>query len=368
MRVAFVHDNLVQRGGSERVLLSMLAAFPGAPVFTGFYRPEATYPALADHDVRPLAMNRVAVLRRHHRAAFPMLPFAFSRLAVDADVVVCSSSGWAQAVRASGRKVVYFHALAQWLHSPVRHVAGDSAGRRAALRIARASLTGWDYRTVRSAHRHLVMGCAMRERVAGLYGVEASVLPPPISLDSDGPTQPSAGVTPGFFLAVARLMPYKNLDAVVAAFSQLPGERLVIAGDGPDGGRLRKMATDNVRFVGLAGDAELRWLYANCRAIVSAGFEAYPLTPIEAARFGRPTLALREGGSVDVVVEGQTGEFFDRADAASIVDAIGRLGRRAYDGAEIERLWERHCESAFIAGLRAVVEQELDRARKPLVS
>src|SRR5579864_1133608 len=123
--VAFVHDNLVQRGGSERVLLSMLAAFPGAPVFTAFYRPEATYPALMDHDVRAVAMNRVGALRRHHRAAFPALPFVFSRLDVDADVVVCSSSGWAQGVRTSGRKVVYFHALAQWLHSPVGHVAGD---------------------------------------------------------------------------------------------------------------------------------------------------------------------------------------------------------------------------------------------------
>ena len=350
------------------MLLSMLAAFPGAPVFTAFYRPEATYPALMEHDVRPLAMNRVDAFRRHHRAAFPALPFAFSRLEVDADVVVCSSSGWAQGVRTSGRKVVYFHALAQWLHSPVRHVAGDSAALRAALRVARASLTGWDSRTVRSADRHLVMGRAMRERVAGLYGVDAGILPPPVSLDRDGPARAVAGVTPGFYLSVARLMPYKNVDAVVAAFAQLPKERLVIAGDGPEGRRLRAKATENVRFIGLADDAELRWLYANCRALLSAGFEAYPLTPIEAAAFGKPTLALREGGSVDVVVEGVTGEFFDKADAAAVVDAIRRFDGRRYDGTDFECLWERHRESTFIAGLRTFVEQELERPRNPLVS
>jgi glycosyltransferase involved in cell wall biosynthesis len=365
MRVAFVHDNLVQRGGSERVLLSMLAAFPGAPVFTAFYRPEATYAALKNHDVRPMAMNRLAALRRHHRAAFPALPFLFSRLDVDADVVVCSSSGWAQAVRTSGRKVVYFHALAQWLHSPVHHIAGDSAARRVALGVARSSLTGWDRRTVLSADRHLVMGRAMHERVAGIYGVDADVLPPPISLERDGRTRPIRGLPRGFFLAVARLMPYKNLDAVVGAFAQMPDEQLVIAGAGPDGRRLQSTAPDNVRFVGLALDPELRWLYANCRALVSSGFEAYPLTPIEAAGFAKPTLALREGGSVEVVVEGKTGEFFDRADATTIAAAVRRLDGRTYDTAEFERLREAHRESTFVARLRAIVDQQLDWARRP---
>src|SRR5207237_2016482 len=73
--VAFVHDHLVQRGGSERVLVSMLRAYPDAPVFTAFYRPESTYPELREADVRCLPVDRVPSLRRHHRAAFPALPF-----------------------------------------------------------------------------------------------------------------------------------------------------------------------------------------------------------------------------------------------------------------------------------------------------
>ncbi len=44
MRVALVHDYLTQRGGAERVLLSMLKAFPGAPLYTSLYEPDATYP------------------------------------------------------------------------------------------------------------------------------------------------------------------------------------------------------------------------------------------------------------------------------------------------------------------------------------
>jgi len=151
---------------------------------------------------------------------------------------------------------------------------------------------------------------------------------------------------------------------VVEAFARLPDQRLVVAGDGPEGRRLRATAPDNVRFVGLADDAQLRWLYGNCRALVSAGFEAYPLAPIEAAGFGKPTLALREAGSVDVVTEGCTGEFFDRPEPAAIADAVRRLDAGRYDAGELRRLRERHAEKTFAVGLQAVVEDELDRAAR----
>src|SRR5207248_973757 len=95
MKVALVHDYLTQRGGAERVVLAMLRAFPDAPVYTSLYDPAQTFAEFRDADVRPLALNRIAPLRRAHRVALPLLAPAFSRLRVDADVAICSSSGWA---------------------------------------------------------------------------------------------------------------------------------------------------------------------------------------------------------------------------------------------------------------------------------
>jgi glycosyltransferase involved in cell wall biosynthesis len=364
VRVAFVHDHLVQRGGSERVLVSMLRAFPDAPVFTAFFRPEATYPELRSADVRCFAVDRVPALRRHHRAAFPALPFFFSRQRVDADVVICSSSGWAQAVQTDGRKVVYFHALAQWLHTPLEHVAGASAGGRLLFAVPRRTLMRWDRRTVLSADRYLVAGPTMQRRVREVYGVEAAALPPPAGIDPGGPAASLQGVAPGFFLSVARLMPYKNLDAILTAFAELPDERLVVAGEGPDARVLRRSAPPNVTFVGGADDAHLRWLYANCRALVCAGFEAYGLAPIEGAAFARPTVALREGGLIDVVVEGATGEFFDHPRAAEIAEAIRRLDGKPYDPKAFERVQDLHSEIGFITGLQRVVDEELRAVRR----
>ena len=42
--VAIAHDYLTQRGGAERVVLSLMRAFPGAPVHTTLYDPDGTYP------------------------------------------------------------------------------------------------------------------------------------------------------------------------------------------------------------------------------------------------------------------------------------------------------------------------------------
>ncbi|MDQ1369926.1 MAG: hypothetical protein QOF20_2279, partial [Acidimicrobiaceae bacterium] len=37
--IAIVHDYLTQRGGAERVVLSMMRMFPDAPLYTALYEP-----------------------------------------------------------------------------------------------------------------------------------------------------------------------------------------------------------------------------------------------------------------------------------------------------------------------------------------
>ena len=86
-RVAIAHDYLTQRGGAEKVVLSMSKAFPDAPIYTLLYDPDGTYPEFADRDIRVSPLNRVSLFRKHHRVALPVLPFAAGAMFVDADVV-----------------------------------------------------------------------------------------------------------------------------------------------------------------------------------------------------------------------------------------------------------------------------------------
>lgn len=355
--VVVVQDHLVQRGGAERVLLGVMSAFPNATLRTSFFWPEATYTEFGAYDVRPMFLDRLPALRRHHRALLPLFPVMFSAMKVDADVVVCGSAGWAQGVRTTGRKLVYFHALAAWLHAPEHYLSSQAAVARFGLAVTRPALRRWDLATGRSGDAWAVYGRWMQHRVKVAYGVDAEVLPPPMAVTVDGPERAVPGVAPGFFLSPSRLMPYKNLDRVLAGFALTPGERLVVAGEGPERERLEAMAPPNVQFIGNADDAALRWLYRNCRAIVSAGVEAYGLTPVEAAAFGKGAVAFDFGGLTDTVTAGVTGEVFEVLEPEAIAAAVKRYDEATVDAAALSALVEAHSLDNFVTQLRSMVDR-----------
>lgn len=361
--MALVHDYLTQRGGAERVVLNMARAFPGAALYTSLYEPASTYREFAGHDVRVSPLNRIGVLRRRHRWALPLLAPSFTRLQVPGDVVLCSSSGWAHGIRTDARKIVYCHSPAKWLYAPDRYFSDGWSASRLALNALRKPLLGWDRAAAASADRYLVNSSMVQRWVRQVYGVEADLLPPPHGVDAGGAVQPVNGVEPGFLLCVSRLMPYKNVGAVVHAMAGLPAERLVVVGTGPLEAMLRAQATANVMFLGEVMDDSLRWLYRSCQGLVAASNEDFGLTPVEAAAFGKPVAVLRWGGFLDTVVDGTTGTFFDQATPDAVASALRALLGRSWDAGKIRVHAEDYSPARFEQRLREIVADEAGRIR-----
>ena len=363
-RVAIAHDYLTQRGGAERVVLALHRAFPEATIHTTLYDPEGTYPEFRDARIVTSPIDRIAPLRRDHRAALPLLPYAVSRLRVDADVVVASSSGWAHGVPTTGHKIVYCHAPARWLYQADAYL-GDDAGRSVkarALDVLGGWLRRWDRRAAASADVYLANSTVVRERIAAAYGIDAAVVPPPYGVDASGELSPVGALadwTDGFLLVVSRLLPYKNVDVAVDAVRGLP-ERLVIVGHGPLAEQLGAAAPENVRLLSGLSDSELRWTYAHASALVGPSLEDFGLTPLEAATFGVPTLALRGGGYLDTIDEQVNGIFFDAPTAPAIRAAVTAARTREWDAAAIRSHAEAFSEERFHERLRAEVSRFLD--------
>ena len=356
--VALVHDYLTQRGGAERVVLALADAFPAAPIHTSLYDPDGTFPEFADLDVHTLSIDRVKTLRTHHRLALPVLAPAFSRLHVAAGVVVCSSSGWAHGAQTTGRKVVYCHTPARWLYQTDRYMEGRRQPSSLLLSLLAPALRGWDRRAAASAHRYLVNSNAVRQRVSDLYGIEAEVVPPPVDVDRQGTREAVPGLEPGFMLCVSRLLPYKNVEAVTAAFGHLPDQRLVVVGRGPLADRITSTSPPNVTVLGQVTDGALRWLYGSSAGLVAASYEDFGLTPVEAAGFGKPTAALRWGGYLDTTVEGTTGVFFDEPDPRHIAAAVEKLGASAWSEESLVANAQQYTTQRFVERMRAVVAEE----------
>jgi glycosyltransferase involved in cell wall biosynthesis len=359
--LALVHDYLTQRGGAERVVAALAAAWTEAPVYTSFYEPASTFPEFARHSVHTLPIDRVTLLRHHHRLALPVLAPSFSRLVVDAEVTVCSSSGWAHGAQVRGRKVVYCHTPARWLYQTDRYLTGTSRPAAAAIAMFGPSLRRWDRRAAATADRYLANSHAVRDRIASLYGTDAEVVHPPVDFPADGESRPVEGIEPGFALCVSRLLPYKNVEAVCAAFGRLRDRQLVVVGAGPLAPRLAEASPPNVMLLGSVDDPALRWLYQSCSGLIAASYEDFGLTPVEAAGFGKPTAALRWGGYLDTIVEGATGVFFEAPSPASIAESFSRLATSEWDGDALRTHARRFSRPVFIERMNEVVDEE--RAR-----
>lgn len=328
--VAIAHDYLTQRGGAERVVSQFATMFPEASIVTSVYEPDLTYPDFASHEVITSPLNRIGWLRRHFRAGLPLYDWAFDHTEVPAgtDTVLVSTTGFAHGVKTPPgcRKVVYCHSPARFLY-----LADDYLGHKwwrspkgIVLRALTPPLRRWDQKAAASADEYLCNSTVVRDRIRDVYGIEATVVHPPYSLDPDGPQEPLPGSEnlPSFFLTVSRLMPYKNVDVLLHAFADMPDEHLVVIGSGPLRDELHDLAPANVSFFEGISDAQLRWAYAHAAAVIAPSKEDFGLTPVEGFAFGTPCLALHAGGYLDTVVDDISGQFFDSATPDAVVQAV----------------------------------------------
>ncbi|GAA1420986.1 glycosyltransferase [Agrococcus citreus] len=367
--LVIAHDYLTQRGGAEKVVLALTRGFPGVPIQTTLYEPDDTYSDFREVEVRSTGLNGSQWLRRHHRYALPFLAASVSRTTIDADVTLVSSSAWAHGFRTTGRKVVYCHSPARWLYQQDVYLGQHAPWTtRALLGLLGPWLRRWDRRQALTADAYIAVSRVVQQHIRDAYGIESQVIHPPHSFNTLGtqhkPSEaPDSLVDSGFDLCVSRLLPYKNVGAITGAFSRL-NHRLVVVGTGPEAAHLRAAAPSNVTFLQQLSDAEMRWLYSHCTAIIAASYEDFGLTPIEAAAFGKPAVALRWGGFLDTIVEGVTGVYFDQPEPVAIATAVAEAHQRSWDNDAIRAHALSFSEETFFSKLDDVLAREAGFQRR----
>lgn len=360
-RIAIAHDYLTQRGGAERVVLSMHKAFPEATIYTTLYDPEKTFPEFANANIVTSPLNAIPLFRRDHRLALPLLAPISSSFDVPADIVLTSSSGWAHGFAGSGRKIVYCHTPARWLYLR-DHYLGDgnrSSPQSIALNFLAPFLKKWDQKHAQDLrNKYLANSTVVQQRIESTYGIHAPIIFPPHSLDTGGVQESvpelSQLVRGEYLLVVARLMKYKNVDKIIEATSAL-GVPLVIVGSGPEKSALESMAGETTVLLSDLTDAQLRSVYSGAKALIAASHEDFGITPLEAASWGIPTVALRKGGYLDTIVENETGLFFDEPQPNQIAEAIQGMFAREWDSSTIRSHADDFSEARFIDEIRDAV-------------
>ncbi len=154
-------------------------------------------------------------------------------------------------------------------------------------------------------------------------GVDSSFFLPP-GVSERASARQSLGVKEGDFLlaSLSRLVPRKGMDVLIRAHAlagrEIPGLRLLIAGDGRDRARLERVAErsgSNAEFLGRVPVETMLALYQSadlfamlCRnRWMGLEQEGFGIVFLEAAACGVAQLAGRSGGSAEAVEDGVTG-------------------------------------------------------------
>ncbi|MGH7709410.1 MAG: glycosyltransferase [Vulcanimicrobiaceae bacterium] len=358
MRVALVHDYLNQRGGAERVFAQIARAFPDAPIYTALFDPAATGDLIDPARVRVSWLQRIPTANRNFRYLAPLYPGVFEGFDLSGyDLVVSSTTAWAKGVRVrpNATHVCYIANVSRFAFAYESYV-GEMLGGSPLGSLARplvAALAAWDKRAALRPTAYIANSHNVARRVERAYGRRAHVIHPPIDLDrftvGDGHG--------GYFLTVARLLPYKRIDVAIAACAAV-GARLRVVGDGPVRAELHALARGTAtEFCGQVGDAELATLMAGARAIIVPGEEDFGLVPLEANACGRPVVALGRGGVLETVVPGLTGELFEAPNADALAAALTRFEPARYDPEVLRAHAARFGSDRFVTQLRELVAQ-----------
>jgi glycosyltransferase involved in cell wall biosynthesis len=358
MRIALVHDYLIQFGGAERVLRVLMNLFPHAPVFTLLHDPRVTAGLLDTSRIRASFLQHVPFARSRHRLFPLVMPLVVERFDLSRyDLIVSASHSFGKGILTRSDTLHLSYCF-----TPMRYAWDDShryvrefgvpEWLRALIPFALTYVRLWDALAADRVDEFVAISRFVAQRIRKYYGRNARVLYPPVECSQ---FQIESAVT-NRFLIVSRLLPYKRIDLAIDAFNTLKLP-LDIVGTGPEEERLRDLAGPTIRIHGFLPDATVREMYARCRAFIFPQEEDFGITPLEAAAAGRPVVAYAGGGALETVIDGGTGVFFREQKAEQLAEAVEDLLRRHFDPVEVRQHALQFDTNHFTVGFMKIVRQ-----------
>ncbi len=366
MRVAIVHDWLVTYAGAERVLEQIIACFPEADLFAVVdFVPESERGFLKNKPVETSFIQRLPFAKKKYRTYLPFMPFAVEQFDLsNYDLVISSSHAVAKGVVTGPDQlhISYVHSPMRYAwdlqHQYLRETGMDRGIKGWFARRELYKLRMWDLRTANGVDYFVANSRFIARRIWKVYRREATVVYPPVDIDSFTLTEQKED----FYLTASRMVPYKRIDLIVEAFSHMPCKHLVVIGTGPEWDKVKAKSGANVELLGYQPSEVLRSYMQRAKAFVFAAEEDFGIVPVEAQACGTPVVAYGKGGALETVLDGVTGLFFKEQTVKSLIEAIERLEETAdnFDPVRIRKNAERFSAARFRSEFSEFVNKAWD--------
>jgi len=352
-KTAVVHDWLITYAGSERALEQILSTYSGADLFSLVdFLPREQRSFILDKKVRTSFIQSLPFAKKKYRSYLPIMPVAIEQFDLSGyDLIISSSHAVAKGVltHANQLHVCYCYTPMRYawdLYHQYLHEAGLDKGLRGAIvRMIMHYMRIWDVSSADRVDYYIAISQYIAKRIKKIYGRDAAVIYPPVDLDTFAP----GGKKDNYYLTASRMVPYKKVDLIVEAFSEMPDRKLVVIGEGPDFQKIKSKAGKNIELLGFQSNAILKEYMQRAQAFVYAAEEDFGIVTVEAQACGTPVIAFGRGGSLETVVDGKTGIFFYRQTTEDIRAAVQRFenSRDAFSPQELKKNSERFGRERF---------------------
>jgi glycosyltransferase involved in cell wall biosynthesis len=288
------------------------------------------------------------------------MPLAIEQLDVSAyDLVISSSYLAAKGVLTRPDQL---HLC--YCHSPIRFAwdlqnqylmeVGLTRGLRSCLvRVLLHYIRSWDVRSANGVDAFMSNSNFVSRRINKVYRRPSTAIYPPVDVEKFRVGRQKQD----YYLTASRMVPYKRIDLIVDAFTQMPDRRLIVIGEGPEFAKIKSRAGSNVTLLGYQPAEVLRSHMQKARAFVFAAEEDFGIVPVEAQACGTPVIAYGRGGVTETVIDGVSGLFFAEQTPESLIDAVERFeSDYEWDPAAIRKSAERFSIGRFRAHFASFIE------------
>lgn len=337
-KIALMHEWYTTLAGSEKVMEQLAGLYTQADLFAVYADPDFVQKTdfLRNRKLTTTFIQDLPWASKSFRSYLPLMPLAIEQLDMSPyDVVISSNHAVAKGVL-TGPDQLHI----SYVHSPIRY-AWDLQHQYLRESGLNRGLKGWfakwllhkiriwDCRTANGVDHFLANSKFIARRIKKVYGRDADVIYPPVNISDFSLIEKKED----FYLTASRLVPYKKMDLIVEAFSQMPGKRLIVIGDGPDMQKIKAKAGKNVEMLGYQPFSVLKDMMQRAQAFVFAAEEDFGITPVEAQACGTPVIAFGKGGVLETITNGgpaSTGLFFMEQTIPSLCDAIKDFEKRRH--------------------------------------
>jgi glycosyltransferase involved in cell wall biosynthesis len=327
MKVAIVHDWLVNYGGAERVVESILDMYPDADIYTLVYDKRKMISHFPPEKIHTSFIQKIPGSTRLYTKLLKFMPSAFEAFDFsEYDLVISSSSCCAKGV-ITPPAVPHI----AYIHTPMRY-AWDLFFdyRRRSGRLTRffmdrwiPSIRLWDYVSSQRIDCLIANSGYIARRIKKFWNRDAIVIYPPVATSR---LEPDGKPSEDYYVVFSRFVPYKRVDLAISACMKMK-RKLIVIGSGSEEKQLRRLAGENtdITFTGRISDADVKTYLQRCKALIFCAEEDFGIIPVEAQACGRPVIAFGKGGALETIIDGTTGVFFNEQSTDSVCNAICRF-------------------------------------------